>query len=163
MASEQPDLEVETCGAGASHIYQDQANNIQKGAYIMLKTKPCKVVDYSKAKPGKHGAAKIMFVGIDIFTDKKVEETHSSTSGVDVPNVKKSEWQLCDITEEGYMSLMDSNGNQKEDIKIPDASEDDLKLVSEMRAGLENNKQVVVSVLAAMGLERVVGPLKISE
>uniref|UniRef100_A0A0G4H2U3 Eukaryotic translation initiation factor 5A n=1 Tax=Chromera velia CCMP2878 TaxID=1169474 RepID=A0A0G4H2U3_9ALVE len=156
-------LEVEVAGAGASHTTNDTANNVQKGAYIMLKGKPCKVVDYSKAKPGKHGAAKIMFVGIDIFTDKKVEETHSSTSNVEVPIVKKSEFQLMDITDEGYMSLIDGSGNMKEDVKIPDASEDDQKLVAEMKGGLDSGKQVVVSVISAMGLERVVGPLKITD
>lgn len=156
-------LEVEIAGAGASNTYQDQANNIKKGDYIMLKGKPCKVVDYSKAKPGKHGAAKIMFVGIDIFTDKKVEETHSSTSGVDVPFVKKSEFQLCDITAEGFLSLLDGSGNPKDDIKVPDSSDEDRKLVADMQEGLDAGKLVIVSVITALGAERVTGPLKVSD
>jgi len=157
------DLEVENTAAGASLTYNDTANNIQKGMYIMLKGKPCKVVDYSKAKPGKHGAAKIMFVGIDIFTDKKIEETHSSSSNVDVPFVKKTEWQLIDINEEGYLCLMDTSGATKEDIKVPDNSDDDRKLVEEMQGGLDGSKQVIVSVISALNTERVVGPLKISD
>ena len=35
---------------------------------MMIKGHPCKVVDVSHAKPGKHGAAKANIVGIDIFT-----------------------------------------------------------------------------------------------
>ena len=37
----------------------------------MLKGYPCKVTDYSTAKPGKHGSAKATIVGTDIFTGKK--------------------------------------------------------------------------------------------
>jgi len=38
----------------------------------MIKGHPCKVVDVSHAKPGKHGAAKANIVGIDLFSNKKV-------------------------------------------------------------------------------------------
>jgi len=34
----------------------------------MLKGFPCKVVDYSTSKAGKHGHAKATIVGVDIFT-----------------------------------------------------------------------------------------------
>ncbi len=37
----------------------------------MLKGYPCKINEYSTAKPGKHGSAKATIVGNDIFTNKK--------------------------------------------------------------------------------------------
>jgi translation initiation factor 5A len=72
--------EIETTDAGASATENAQASSVKKNGLIMLKGNPCKVVDYSSSKPGKHGAAKIKFTGIDIFTGKKYEEIISSTS-----------------------------------------------------------------------------------
>ena len=37
-----------------------------------MRDKPCKVVDMSTSKTGKHGHAKVNFTGVDIFTGKKV-------------------------------------------------------------------------------------------
>ena len=71
----------------------DTAGNIKKGGYVCLKgANPCKIADISHSKPGKHGAAKINFIGIDIFTSKKYEETYGAGSTMDVPNVTKGEF-----------------------------------------------------------------------
>lgn len=43
-----------------------------QGHNIILKGKPCKVVEMTTSKTGKHGHAKINFTGLDIFTGKKV-------------------------------------------------------------------------------------------
>lgn len=59
-------------------------------------------------------------VGIDIFTGKKYEDICPSTHNMDVPNVSRTEWQLVDISTDGFVSLMDDTGNQKEDLKLPE-------------------------------------------
>lgn len=56
----------------------------------MLKGYPCKVIDYSTAKPGKHGSAKASIVGIDIFTGKKYEDSMPTSASAYIPNVTKS-------------------------------------------------------------------------
>merc|ERR1712146_801787 len=61
-----------------------------------------------------------MGTGLDIFTNKKYEMIESSTHNVEVPNVSKHEYQLIDISDEGFMSLMDDDGTMKEDLKVPD-------------------------------------------
>jgi translation initiation factor 5A len=53
----------------------------------MLKGFPCKVTDFSTAKPGKHGAAKAAIVGHDIFTNKKYEDTAPTSATLYVPNI----------------------------------------------------------------------------
>ena len=55
----------------------------------MLKGFPCKVIEYSTAKPGKHGSAKATIVGVDIFTNKKHEDTAPTSATVQIPIVKK--------------------------------------------------------------------------
>ena len=57
----------------------------------MLKGHPCKVVDYSTSKTGKHGHAKAHIIGIDIFTGKKHEDLCPTSHNMSVPNVTKTE------------------------------------------------------------------------
>ena len=55
-------------------FYPVQASSIRIGGYILIKNRPCKVINMSTSKTGKHGHAKINFTATDIFTDKKMEE-----------------------------------------------------------------------------------------
>ena len=64
-ASEENDFE--TGNAGSADCIPTQIGSIKKGGYAMLKGHPCKVMEYSTAKPGKHGSAKATIVGISII------------------------------------------------------------------------------------------------
>ena len=79
----------------------------------MLKGFPCKVSDYSTAKPGKHGSAKATIVGIDIFTGKKYEDGGPTASNIMVPEVSKLEYEVLDINEDDYAVLTDTDGGLK--------------------------------------------------
>ncbi|XP_025800578.1 eukaryotic translation initiation factor 5A-like isoform X1 [Panicum hallii] len=105
--------------AGASKTYPQQAGTIRKNGYIVIKNRPCKVVEISTSKTGKHGHAKCHFVGIVIFNGKKLEDIVPSSHNCDVPHVDRTEYQLIDISEDGYVSLLTENGNTKDDLKLP--------------------------------------------
>src|SRR3989338_8639072 len=83
------------------------ANDVKKGGYCIIKDHPCKVQETNWSKPGKHGAGKIQIIGIDIFSGKKVEMSSPSTHNVEIPVVTRRDVQLLDITEEGYLSVLD--------------------------------------------------------
>lgn len=51
----------------------------------------------STSKTGKHGHAKVHMVALDIFTNKKLEDICPSTHNMDVPIVKKKEYQVVFI------------------------------------------------------------------
>merc|ERR1739845_15741 len=68
------DGEFENSGSGASLTVPSQASGIKKSGYMIIKGRPCKVVDCSTSKTGKHGSAKVHFTAIDIFSGKKYEE-----------------------------------------------------------------------------------------
>lgn len=114
--------------AGASQTEQKQASHLKKGDYVMLKGNPCRVTEMTTAKAGKHGAAKASISGVDIFTGKNVEDSCPSTSNVEVPIVKKNEYTLLDIQDDGFLTLMTSEGETKEDLKLP-VDEDSAALV----------------------------------
>lgn len=85
----------------------------------MIKGRPCKVVDVSKAKVGKHGAAKCHFVGVDIFTSKKYESICPASANLSEPIVDRSEYQIIDIADDDYVTLMDKDNNTRDDLKLP--------------------------------------------
>ena len=122
----------------------------------MIKGHPCKVVSFSTAKTGKHGAAKAMVTGIDIFTSNKYECTFGSGDNVDAPLVVRKEYTLINIDDEGFMSLMDETGTMKEDLKLP--TEDWLKdIVAKCKEVLAaGEKECLVSVISATGMEKLI-------
>jgi translation initiation factor 5A len=57
-----------------------------------------------------------------------------------------------DITEDDFLSLLTSDGNTKNDLKMPT----DEVLGGQIRTMFDDGKDVVISVLNAMGIEGVV-------
>ncbi|CAH9131603.1 unnamed protein product [Cuscuta epithymum] len=139
--------------AGASKTYPQQAGTIRKNGYIVIKNRPCKVVEVSTSKTGKHGHAKCHFVAIDIFTEKKLEDIVPSSHNCDVPHVNRADYQLIDISEDGFVSLLDDKGNTKDDLRLPT----DEALCAQIKSTFEAGKDIIVSVMSAMGEEQICG------
>ncbi|KAF0044071.1 hypothetical protein F2P81_003229 [Scophthalmus maximus] len=113
------DHEFSTGSSGASKTFPMQCSSLRKNGYVMLKGNPCKIVDMSTSKTGKHGHAKVHLVGIDIFTQKKYEDICPSTHNMDVPRVNRLEYQVIGLLD-GFLSLMNENGDTRDDLKVPD-------------------------------------------
>eukprot|EP01083_Nonionella_stella_P003459 9932_1 len=109
----------ETADAGASLTFPMQCSALRKNGHVVIKGRPCKIVDMSTSKTGKHGHAKVNLVAIDIFTGKKYEDLSPSTHNMDVPNITRQEYQLIDI-DDGYLNLMTQDGSTKDDVKLPE-------------------------------------------
>lgn len=96
--------EFEQGEAGSSNTKLVEAGRAKPGSLIMLKDLqfPCKVTAFSTAKPGKHGSAKAMITGKDIFTDKQYEETFGTGDMTPAPIVEKTEYQCISI-DDGFL------------------------------------------------------------
>jgi len=145
----------ESADAGASLTYPMQAGAIRKNGFIVIKQRPCKVVDVSTSKTGKHGHAKCHFVAIDIFTGKKYEDLTPSSHNCDVPNVVRREFQLIDVNDEGFVTLMDDNGNTREDLMLPKGTDEADKLAETIKDYHRDGKEMSVTVLKAMKEEMI--------
>jgi len=104
--------------SGASETFPMQCSALRKGGFVMIKNRPCKIVEMSTSKTGKHGHAKVHLVALDIFTGKKLEDICPSTHNMEVPNVKRKDFQLIGLDDD-FLSLMDDNGDTRDDLKCP--------------------------------------------
>ncbi|KAJ5498020.1 hypothetical protein LT330_002715 [Penicillium expansum] len=149
MSAEEHDVTFDSADAGASLTFPMQCSALRKNGHVVIKNRPCKIIDMSTSKTGKHGHAKVHLIATDIFTGKKLEDLSPSTHNMDVPHVIRKEYQLLDITEDGFMSLMTDNGDTKDDVKVPDNEVGEK--INQMF--LTEEKECNVVVLTAMGEE----------
>lgn len=137
--------------SGASATYPQQCSALRKNGYVLLKQRPCKIVEMSTSKTGKHGHAKVHLVGIDIFTGKKYEDICPSTHNMDVPNVGRKDYQLLNI-DDGFLQLMDDAGDPKDDLKVPDTD-----IGKEIQEKFDDGENIMITVLTSMGEELAIG------
>lgn len=133
---EQHNVQFEGTSSGASLTFPMQCSALRKNGHVVIKGRPCKIVDMSTSKTGKHGHAKVHLVAIDIFTGKKLEDLSPSTHNMDVPNIKRVEYTLVNI-DDGFLNLLDADSNQKDDVKVPEG-----ELGTKMEADFEDGKDV---------------------
>uniref|UniRef100_A0A7S1ME99 Eukaryotic translation initiation factor 5A n=1 Tax=Alexandrium catenella TaxID=2925 RepID=A0A7S1ME99_ALECA len=162
--AEDDDHTFESTDAGASATYPMQAGEIRKGSHLMIKGHPCKCAEVSTSKTGKHGHAKAHIVALDIFTGKKYEDLCPSSHNLDVPFVKRTEYQLLNADKDtGEVSLLLEDGGTKDDLNLPcfitqgEPTEDDKKVQQEILDAFDAGKTTLVAVLSACGMEKIVG------
>uniref|UniRef100_A0AC35U972 Eukaryotic translation initiation factor 5A n=1 Tax=Rhabditophanes sp. KR3021 TaxID=114890 RepID=A0AC35U972_9BILA len=155
MSDSDHDHDFATGASAASATYPKQCSAIRKNEYVMIKGRPCKVVEMSTSKTGKHGHAKVHMVAIDIFTGKKCDDICPSTHNMDIPVVKRKEYQLLTINEDdGFVSLMDLESCEtKDDLRLPDG-----EIGDGIRAAFEKddeNYSILCCVVGACGEEAI--------
>merc|ERR1712061_163158 len=140
------------------------AGEIRKGSHLMIKGHPCKVAEVSTSKTGKHGHAKAHIVALDIFTGKKYEDLCPTSHNMEVPFVKRTEYQLLNADgATGEISLLLEDGGTKDDLNLPcfvttgEPMEEDTKVQEDILKYFEDGKTTFVAVLSACGTEKVVG------
>merc|ERR1711870_105500 len=106
------------------------------------------VAEITTSKTGTHGHAKAHIVALDIFTSKKYEDLCPCSHNVEVPFVKRTEFQcLTADGDSGEVSLLLESGATKDDLNLPDRqkvgepTDEDKKLAKELLEGLDAGKQ----------------------
>lgn len=139
--------------AGASDTIPIKAGSCKKGVHVMLKGNPCKIIEIATSKTGKHGHAKVNITGIDIFTGKKYQESSPTSHNLMQPIITKQDYQLIELDEDNFLTLMDENGTVREDLSLdPDDTDINNRLIEDFKKG----KEVTVTIQKCIQKEKVI-------
>jgi translation initiation factor 5A len=105
---------------------------LRVGSYIIIDGEPCKIVSYTKSKPGKHGAAKARIVAISVFDETKKTIVKPVSAQVDVPLIEKNTGQVIALLPSA-VQLMDLETYAMLEAPYPD----DEELKSKLASGVE--------------------------
>ena len=104
---------------------------LRVGSYIIIDGEPCRIMNYTKSKPGKHGSAKARIVAIGVFDDAKRTIVKPVSAQVDVPLIEKKTGQIIALLPSS-VQLMDL-----ETYAITEASLPEEELASKLASGVE--------------------------
>lgn len=76
-----------------------EVGSLKPGQYIIIDNEPCRIVEYEKSKPGKHGSAKARIVAIGIFDNTKRSIVSPVDAKVDIPIIEKRSGQVVALLE----------------------------------------------------------------
>ncbi|AFH43104.1 translation initiation factor IF-5A [Fervidicoccus fontis] len=106
--------------------------DVKIGTYIIIENEPCRVVEITKAKTGKHGSAKAHVVAIGLFTGNKRTLTAPVDQRVEQPIIEKKVAQVIADLGNSYQ-LMDMESYETFEVQKPN----DPELLSKIAPGKE--------------------------
>ncbi|NWF87656.1 translation initiation factor IF-5A [Candidatus Bathyarchaeota archaeon] len=98
--------------------------SLRVGGYMIVDGEPCRIVDITKSKPGKHGSAKARIVAIGVFDGVKRSIVKPVDSNAEVPIIDKRSGQVFAVNPTG-IQVMDMETYEYLDAPYPE--EEDLK------------------------------------
>jgi len=109
-----------------------ELGSLRVGSYIVIDGEPCRIVEMTKSKPGKHGSAKARVVAIGIFDGVKRSLVKPVDAQVEVPIVEKRPGQVLSIMPNA-VQLMDLETYEVFEAPLPE--EEDIR--SKLEPGVE--------------------------
>jgi len=135
------------------YLYNDKANKIRTGGYLLLKGFPCRVMEIHRSKTGKHGGSKMRFVGFDVFTGKRYEDWCNGTETVEVPEVKKLDLRVVDV-DDNWVTCVTNEGTEQA-LPLPSGAAMN-ELADSIREKFLEDQPIIVTVLRCTGKEGII-------
>lgn len=102
---------------------------LKVGSYVIVDDEPCRIVNYTKSKPGKHGSAKARIVAIGVFDGAKRSFVKPVSAQVEVPLIEKRGGQVISLLPSS-IQVMDLETYKVFEAPIPEEEKLKSKLVS---------------------------------
>jgi len=128
------------------------AGDVQVGSCFLIKGRPCKIVEASFSKPGKHGHAKCTMTGVDLITGKKLLDMQPNHARVLKVHIQKKEYTLKQYDEdEKQVMLLSADGQETAFLLAGKHREDRLKELQQAQDDKNDrgNLRVIVTMLTA--------------
>lgn len=119
-----------------------EAHDVKKGKTVMLKGRPCKVMDVKTSKTGKHGHMKCNITGIDVLTAKKYNDVVPGHANMIAFTLEKNEYSLLDVAADSTSISCLNKDNKEVTVVVEPEAEVIVKLKADFDAG--KNLSVVV-------------------
>ena len=108
--------------------------SLRVGGYLLIDNEPCRIVDITKSKPGKHGSAKARIVAIGVFDSQKRQFVKPVDSNAEIPIIDKRTGQVFTVNPNS-VQIMDLETYEYVDAPFPE--EEDLKVKLTVGAEIE--------------------------
>lgn len=109
-----------------------ELGDLKSGSYVVIDGEPCRVVEISRAKTGKHGSAKVHVVAIGLFTGSRKSLVGPADQRVEVPIIDKRYAQIVAIVGD-RVQLMDLETYETFEVDLPQ----DVEIRSKLAPGIE--------------------------
>ncbi len=96
-----------------------EVGSLKTGSYVIVDDIACRIVEVTKSKPGKHGAAKARIVAMGVFDNLKRSFVKPVDAKVDMPMIEKKTGQLIAILPNA-LQIMDMESYEIFEAPIPD-------------------------------------------
>jgi len=104
---------------------------LKVGSYIIIDGEPCRIMSYTKSKPGKHGSAKARIVAIGVFDEAKRTLVKPVSAQIEVPIIEKKAGQVIALLP-AAVQVMDLETYEILEAPLP---EEDIR--SKLASGIE--------------------------
>ena len=101
--------------------------SLREGGYLIVDGEPCRIVEITKSKPGKHGSAKARIVAIGVFDGVKRSIVKPVNATAEVPIIEKRSGQIFAVTPTS-VQIMDLETYEYLDAPYPEEEELKAKL-----------------------------------
>jgi translation initiation factor 5A len=102
---------------------------LRVGSYVVIEEEPCRIINLTKSKPGKHGSAKARVVAIGVFDGTKKSFVKPVSAQVEVPLIEKRSAQVISLLP-AIVQVMDLETYEIFETPIPEEEEIKSKLDS---------------------------------
>ena len=104
---------------------------LRAGSYIIIDGEPCRIMNYTKSKPGKHGSAKARIVAVGVFDEAKRTLVKPVNAQVEVPIIQKKGGQVIALLP-AAIQIMDLETYEIFEAPIPEE-----EIRSKLASGIE--------------------------
>jgi translation initiation factor 5A len=112
---------------------------LRVGSFVVIGGEPCRIVEMSRTKTGKHGSAKVHVVAIGVFSGQKRTMVAPVDARVEVPVVEKRIGQVLADTGAG-LQVMDLETYETFELEKPE----DPELAARIKPGVEVEYWVIM-------------------
>ena len=124
---------------------QQEVRELKEGRYMLIDDEPCKIINISTSKPGKHGEAKSNIDAVGIFDKKKRNIVHPVKHRVQVPMIDKRKAQILSISGD-EVQLMDLDNYETFQLPIPEEYKGQLTSGEEIMYMIAMDRRMITKV-----------------